>query len=247
MDGPQNLFSTLAAKWSTGGSNASYALGIYGGSLTFGLTSAGGDNQGIGSGNDYDDGLWHHAAGTWDGTMMRLYVDGFEVNSNTPAGFGTISNTSLNFIIGADASGQADRFFDGQIDEVRVWNVERSQAEIQSGIHTQLQGDETGLAAYWTFNQATAGGTNTGLNILYDRTANGNDGTLTSIGLSGASSNWVTSGSQHGIPVDPTNLFTTEAAGQIDLSWTDHAFNETGYTIERSDGNISSFSVFSYH
>lgn len=44
------------------------------------------------------------------------------------------------------------------------------------------------------------------------------------------------------IPNDPSNLFTTEiSASQIDLTWMDNSSDETGFTIERSDGDNSNF------
>ncbi len=43
-------------------------------------------------------------------------------------------------------------FFDGEIDEVRIWNYARTQSEIQSTMNYTLNGNEPGLVAYWNFN-----------------------------------------------------------------------------------------------
>ena len=43
-------------------------------------------------------------------------------------------------------------FFAGQIDEVRIWNVVRTQKEIQAARHTILSGKEPGLVGYWRFD-----------------------------------------------------------------------------------------------
>ena len=66
---------------------------------------------------------------------------------------------------GGFSSSQA---FIGSIDEIRVWNHSRTQAEIQTTMDTILDGDESGLVGYWNFNDGTA----------TDLSGNGNHGTL---------------------------------------------------------------------
>jgi hypothetical protein len=67
----------------------------------------------------------------------------------------------------------------------------KTQAEIQSSMNTELAGNEPGLVAYYNFNQGTAGGTNTAITSLFDKTVNGYDGTLNNFTLTGVTSNWV--------------------------------------------------------
>ncbi|MBK8671334.1 MAG: hypothetical protein IPN89_18590 [Saprospiraceae bacterium] len=83
--------------------------------------------------------------------------------------------------------------FGGEIDEFRIWNVARSANDINVFKNASLTGSESGLQAYYDFNHATAiaGGTNTGLSTLEDRTANNIDGTLTNFTLTGSTSNWL--------------------------------------------------------
>ncbi len=59
--------------------------------------------------------------------------------------------------------------FDGIIDEVRIWNIPRTQNDIQSYMYTALAGDETGLIGYWNFDDGSG-------DIAVDM--KGNDGTL---------------------------------------------------------------------
>src|SRR5262249_9065894 len=47
--------------------------------------------------------------------------------------------------------------FNGQIDEVRVWSVERSEQEIQEAMFKKLTGKEPGLVSLWNFDSATDG------------------------------------------------------------------------------------------
>jgi hypothetical protein len=79
-------------------------------------------------------GEWYHVAGTFDGSVIRLFVDGVEVE--TTAAGGTIDQTSSPFRVGtADASGD---FFDGLIDEVRVYDRVLTPTEIQTDMNTPI-------------------------------------------------------------------------------------------------------------
>ena len=67
---------------------------------------------------NYYDNVWHHIAVTYDATTYRLYYDGAEVASKVDAfgGFGTYPA-----FLGAYIS--SERFFNGTIDEVRIWKT----------------------------------------------------------------------------------------------------------------------------
>lgn len=114
--------------------------------------------------------FWHHLAGTWDQSTgeIRFYLDG--VSAGTSTYTGTIGSiTSDIFQIGAAHSLYNWR---GQIDEVRVWNIVRTEAQIQSTMNTQLAGTESGLIAYYKMEEGTG-------TTLGDATGNGNTGTMT--------------------------------------------------------------------
>jgi hypothetical protein len=55
----------------------------------------------------------------------------------------------------------------------------------------ELIGNETGLVAYYNFNQGVPAGDNTGINTLSDKTSNSYNGTLNNFALNGTTSNWV--------------------------------------------------------
>jgi glucose/arabinose dehydrogenase len=77
---------------------------------------------------------WTHLAGTYDGLFLRLYINGTEV-SNTPL-TGPISTSSNPLQIGGDdIFGQ---FFNGIIDEVRVYNRALSADEIQADMNSPI-------------------------------------------------------------------------------------------------------------
>lgn len=70
-------------------------------------------------------GRWQHIAGVFDGSEVRLYVDGELVDAN--AATGRRRTNRLPFLIGADVDGRGrpTSFFDGSVDEVRVSTVAR--------------------------------------------------------------------------------------------------------------------------
>jgi len=77
----------------------------------------------------YGDNAWHHICGTWDGTNLTLYVDGISVGT-TPQTNDAVSGVNP-FVMGRNAL-QADSFFNGLIDDVRVYNRALSSTEVAS-------------------------------------------------------------------------------------------------------------------
>ena len=97
-------------------------------------------------------GTWHHVAYSYDGTTHLLYLDGAEVDSQTvPAD----DRTPTSVWLGTDGSGNQ---FKGLMDEVRVWAVTRSAAEVAADMAHTPAGAHSGLVAYWTFDDAINGG-----------------------------------------------------------------------------------------
>ncbi len=80
--------------------------------------------------------------------------------------------------------------FQGTIDELRFWDIERSETDINDTKDSQLDGTEPNLVAYYNFNQGVAGGDNTGITTLLDG-AGSNNGTLSNFTLNGSTSNWI--------------------------------------------------------
>ena len=56
--------------------------------------------------------------------------------------------------LGRDPEGT--KLFSGKIDEVRIWNTSRTRDEILSNMYTILNGNESGLVAYYRFDQGNA-------------------------------------------------------------------------------------------
>ena len=143
-------------------------------------------------------GIWYHLAVAWDGTTkesMRLYVNGVPVGTRTDVGNingAGVTNPPGTFRIGQWSQSGTNRFFNGSIDEARIWSTQRSQSEIQSNMYN-ITGPNTSLAAYYKFDLGTAGGTNSSTTSVYDISENRLAGTLSGFALTGASSNWIES------------------------------------------------------
>ena len=115
---------------------------------------------------------WVHLAMTYsDATGLRVYKDG--VLANTLAVTGALNSVASPMRFGANTL-SLNAFSDAIIDEVRLWSVARTEAEIRDAMNHVLVGDETGLDGYWRLDEGAG-------TAAYDQTANANDGTLTNM------------------------------------------------------------------
>jgi hypothetical protein len=168
-----------------------FVLVLYNG--TVGLIAGSQDVYGTGT---YTANAWNHVAVTYSSGNWVVYLNGVaEITHGA-----TYANPTSPLVIGMRNSNDGSFFGDnysGQIDEFRVWNTALSQSAIQTNMDSKLTGTESGLVAYYDFNQGTGGGNNTSISTLTDRTANGLTGTLAGFALTGTSSNFVTSDLQY--------------------------------------------------
>ena len=124
---------------------------------------------------------WYHIAGVIDATRntIKLYVNGIELGNNTFRGQQRFYESHLPLRIGwtHETETPTQSSFVGSIDEVRIWNIARSENEIRSDMNTELKGDEQGLVAYWKFNGVKDGNGATDGMVL-DATPNKNHGRI---------------------------------------------------------------------
>lgn len=114
---------------------------------------------------------WTHIAVTYSqSTGIRVYYGAQLVFQGT--GAGEIHAGDLPLRIGARVDSLYTEFFKGEIDEVRIWNVARTQPEIAESMSTELTGNEPGLVAYYKFDEAP------GSLVIHDSSPNRNDGRL---------------------------------------------------------------------
>jgi hypothetical protein len=130
--------------------------------------------------------VWQHVAVVVNGTNVTFYVNGNMAGTYTGAFTAT---SAYPLTIGDFSAGSYP--FNGTMDELRLWNVSKSQQDIQAAMYGPLAGNETGLVAYFNFNQGTPGGTNTGIANLIDNGPNAFTGSLSEIARTGTAENFV--------------------------------------------------------
>ena len=194
---------------------------------------------------------WYHVVLVHDNSAntLKWYVNGTEYNTNTSVNIG--SNTGL-FKLGTNG-GSNGKWFNGQMDELRIWSAALSEAQIpgDSGTDSILVGNESNLVAYYRFDDASG----TSLN---DLTSNNNHGTLTNMN----NSDWVTSGVTLA-PLDSLdnyygrfNFYTTDlntgAVSALTMAQSHTNYGHTGavsgdfYVAARGGNSYALSSQFSY-
>ena len=96
---------------------------------------------------------WYHVAGTYDGTTMRLYLNGKQVGTLNITG--TITSTTAPVKIGNIAMSSQSRYFDGEIDEVRIWDTVLTESTIKQYMCHKIDGNHpylSNLQGHYLFN-----------------------------------------------------------------------------------------------
>ena len=190
---PTNLFNEHLVNW--GGTDLGESFGFYqsyNSELIF---------YGYGPTYDYNTGFffdnnWHQVVATYDGSLVRTYVDGVETPTSGVAM--NLNTTDGKLVMGIREDLLSYTATNMQLDEVRVWDRVLCEGEIQALKDCELSGSEPNLKLYYQFNEGIAGGSNAGVTSVPDITGNGNDGALSSFALFGTASNWI-DGSANGI------------------------------------------------
>jgi hypothetical protein len=160
----------------------------------------------------YTTGEWVHIAMVHNGGVLRAYKNGVEVGSIPSDETLQPSTGALPVLVVGGSIFNSSRVYtlQGQIDELRLWNVARSAAEINANMRSLLNGDEAGLAAYYQMSDGVG-------TTLTDDSINNNNGTLLDgccgVAPNGLPPQWVDSGAFDAVPPSVT---INQAAGQAD-------------------------------
>jgi hypothetical protein len=149
----------------------------------FTVDAGGGTSTTINSTSTLSLSTWYHIAGTWDDSAgvdtMVLYINGVQETSTTPINSAQDTDgVTANLYIGNRPTGPT--YFNGYIDEVRVWTVTRNQTNIRDYMCRKLTGSESGLGGYWRFDEETTSATTPDYDF-----GTANDGTMFGFGTAG--------------------------------------------------------------
>jgi ligand-binding sensor domain-containing protein len=110
---------------------------------------------------------WCHIAAVSGKDGMKLYINGVLVGESSYTGsFAAINSGEMNYFGKSQWIENTD--FEGQLDEIRVWNVARTQEQIQKTMYKKLTGKEKNIVGLWNFDSRDA----------RDSSTNGYDGQL---------------------------------------------------------------------
>ncbi len=146
-----------------------------------------------------DTSSWHHVALTYNGTTLEMYLDNVSQGTST----GVYSSSGADWLIGKWNYGST--YFNGNIDELAVFNTELSASDVTSIYNGGVPNDISSLnpLSWWRMGDGDIYPT------LTDNGSGGNDGTMTNM----SSTNFITD-----IPIVPGQSFTRYTINSCDLT-----------------------------
>ncbi|MBI4136714.1 DUF2341 domain-containing protein [Candidatus Roizmanbacteria bacterium] len=162
-----------------------------------------GSSYELSTGADFDTGEWHLMTGTWDGTKVRLYMDGKFVTETT-AGSPAMDAFSRGNTIGSIYTGTGNSF-DGRIDEVRLYNRVFSPREVEA-----LYNFAPGPVGWWKIDDGT--GTS-----AVDSSGSGYTGTL---GSGSSAPSWTSGQYGNSLQFDGKNDYVSVGSVAVTEDWT---------------------------
>ncbi|MGD9946984.1 MAG: LamG-like jellyroll fold domain-containing protein [Desulfobulbus sp.] len=148
-----------------------YLLAINGGKIGVWLSQDGSsDEQSFTSVSSIALNTWTHVALVFNYGTAQIYINGV-LDQTYTAPFDSLKKNTLNFTLGATSSNAQSYYFNGSMDEVRVWNIALSQIQIQNNLYHTLLGNESNLVGYWNMDEGS--GTS-----ITDRSLNAGTGSL---------------------------------------------------------------------
>lgn len=166
---------------------------------------------------------WTHLAGVWDGSQLRVYINGV-LDGTTTLSTGAFNATTNPVRIGASLLTES---WDGSLDEIRIWNVARTGVEIASYMNSCMNGTAANLLALYDLEEG-------GGSTVTDRAGNGYNGTLVNAPV------WSTGIACTTLPVNFLGIHAEYNNNQVRINWkVAGELDIEKYIIERSADGIS--------
>lgn len=218
MEGWVNFRNTGGVQ-SLFGQNDLLEFGIYNGALVIWVAAGVNNLTWAFTPTDIPVNTWHHIAAVGNGTHVLIYVDGIE-RARAALTTGNYGSSPYLFNIGGAVWSAGGLGLDGRVDEVRVWNVARTEAQIQANMNSEIDPvTATGLVSYYQFNAGSPAGNNTGLLVAIDSRGN-NNGTLNNMDLTGGTlSNYTSNNPIISLPVTWAGFTAKAQQSDIRLNW----------------------------
>ncbi|GAB2951731.1 hypothetical protein GCM10027048_15910 [Hymenobacter coalescens] len=112
-------------------------------------------------------GGWHHVAATYDGAAVKIFIDGAKVLDQPQTG--AVATNANPLTLGSQPGW--GEYYNGQLDELRLWSVARTEAQILADYNKTVLATQPGLAAYYRLDEGSG-------TAFVDYTSHGNTGTL---------------------------------------------------------------------
>ncbi len=190
-----------------------------GGKLTIEISQDGsGTNYAVHVGNGtVHNGEWRHVAFVRNGSTIEFFIDGVLDKTITTT---AVDHSSVNpFYVGARGGGYVGmlEFFNGMIDDVRLWNLARTQTEISSAKDAYVSSSASGLVANYRFDENSGSTASCAVSGTYNGTLYGN-----------------AQFSNTPLPVELTTFTAQPRESAVELRWsTATEVNNHGFEVER--------------
>ena len=187
---------------------------------------------------------WHHVALTLNGgssvsaNALKMYLDGNYMTSGNGSQLWSHNPTNIGRTRSGSRyhNGTGNGYtFNGKIDEVRIWNVERTASQIAAKKDTILAGNESGLTAYYNFQE------NTGNTANDTQTQSNNDGSISGASWTdGPTLSKMGSTAFTNTTINLSSYANSQLLANNNLTLSGSTVNGPGYIVVNGNLNISS-------
>jgi hypothetical protein len=128
---------------------------------------------------------WNHIAGTFDGSKMKIYINGVCKDSSSSSF--SISYSGTNDVWIADPK----TGFNGTLEETRIWDYARSEAQIKEGMYRKFPSNQSGLMLQYSYEDGVPYKVNTTVSTIDDNSSYTNTGSANNFRMTDSTSNFV--------------------------------------------------------